>query len=133
MKRPVGRPCMQLQGQASSSHSPFRPFLWGINADLVKIAIGKDRVASLIEEAHVQALAAVVHPMRPMGSLPISLHSSSSSGSSQQWGALEFTKKIPDRTLTKSLRTKKRNPRHSYKLKRQSKRFLIMVSQSDRE
>jgi len=31
----------------------------------------------------------VVLPMQPMGSLPISLHSSSSS---QQWESLEFTK-----------------------------------------
>jgi len=40
MKRPVGRPCMLLQEQASSSHRPFRPFLWGIHTELVKMASG---------------------------------------------------------------------------------------------
>jgi len=40
LKRPVGRPCMQLQEQASSSHSPFRPFLWGIHTELVKMSSG---------------------------------------------------------------------------------------------
>jgi len=38
----------------------------------------------------MQALTDVILPMQPMGSLPISLHSNSSS-SSQQWGALELT------------------------------------------
>jgi len=33
-------------------------------------------------EAHVQALTAVILHMQPMGSLPISLHGSSSSSSS---------------------------------------------------
>jgi len=40
VKRPVGRPCMLLQEQASSSHRPFRPFLWGIHTELVKMASG---------------------------------------------------------------------------------------------
>jgi len=31
VKRPVGRPCMLLREQASSSDSPLRPFFfWGI-------------------------------------------------------------------------------------------------------
>jgi len=37
MRRLVGRPCMLLQ-QASFSHSPFRPFFWGIHTELVKMA-----------------------------------------------------------------------------------------------
>ena len=40
IRRPVGRPCMELQEQASSSHSPFRPFLWGVHTELVKMASG---------------------------------------------------------------------------------------------
>ena len=40
IRRPVGRPCMQLQKQASSPHSPFRPFLWGIHTELVKMVSG---------------------------------------------------------------------------------------------
>jgi len=31
---------MRLQEQASTSHSPFRPFLWGIHAQWVKMASG---------------------------------------------------------------------------------------------
>ena len=33
VKRPVGRLCMQLQEQASSSHRPSRPFPWGIHTE----------------------------------------------------------------------------------------------------
>jgi hypothetical protein len=40
VKRSVGRPCMLLQEQASSSHSPFRPFLWGFHTEFVKMASG---------------------------------------------------------------------------------------------
>jgi hypothetical protein len=36
----VGRPCMLAQEQASSSHRPFRPFLWGIHTEFVKMASG---------------------------------------------------------------------------------------------
>jgi hypothetical protein len=43
----VGCPCMQHQGQASSSHSPCRPFLWGIHTELVTMASGYERVAPL--------------------------------------------------------------------------------------
>ena len=42
----------------------------------------------------MQAHTTVIFPMQPMGSLPTSLHSSSSS--SQQWGALELKNKSPD-------------------------------------
>ena len=38
VKRPVGRPCMLLQEQAS--HRPSRPFPWGIHTELVKMTSG---------------------------------------------------------------------------------------------
>jgi len=55
--------------------------------------MGKKDLLLRLREARMQALTAIVLPMQPMGSRPISLHSSNSSSgsSSQQWGALEFT------------------------------------------
>jgi len=95
VKRPVGRPCMLLQEQASSSHKP---------PPLQALPLGHPHRTSedgkWVREGcfsdwgkHKCKHSAVVPPMQPMGSLPISLHSSSSSSSSssQQWGALELT------------------------------------------
>jgi hypothetical protein len=54
---------------------------------LVKMANGKRGSLLCLREAYVQAHTAAILTMQPMGSLPISLHSSSSRSSS---GALEF-------------------------------------------
>jgi len=79
-----------ISSKQASSHSTFRPFLWGFHTELVKMASGKESVASLVKKAHMQAL-----PIQPMGSLPSTLPSSSSStaqaAAASRGGALEFT------------------------------------------